>query len=55
MQNRTKFKEKRKVSTDSLNTVSANRNKKLRFNLSPEHQHVRASFKDTSKAVAKLR
>jgi hypothetical protein len=23
--------------------------------LSPEHQHVRATFKDTSKAVAKLR
>ena len=27
----------------------------MRFNLSPDHQHVRASYKDTSKAVLKLR
>lgn len=27
----------------------------FKYNLSPEHQHVKATFKDTSRAVEKLR
>lgn len=27
----------------------------FRYNLSPDHQHVKATFKDTSRAVEKLR
>lgn len=41
--------------THSLNSANSALKTKMRFNLSPDHQHVRATFKDTSKAVYKLR
>ena len=52
MQTRTKSRTIKKTSSVDKNKKVQ---QKIKFNLSPEHQYVRASFRDTTKAVEKLR
>lgn len=51
---------KRFKSTLNLRTIDTqpkqrSLERQFRYNLSPDHQHVKATFKDTTKAVEKLR